>query len=145
MNVFFDTTVLVAASVRGHPHHEQALPALRRVTAGRDKGFISTHSIAEVYATLTRLPVEPRIHPVEAARIVTANVLPHFEAVPVGKKDYLDALDKMQNGGWIGAKIYDALLLCCATRCSADRILTFNLSDFKLLAPTSLHSKICAP
>jgi predicted nucleic acid-binding protein len=31
MKVFFDTSVLVAASVGSHPHHAQALPALRRV------------------------------------------------------------------------------------------------------------------
>ena len=145
MDIFFDTTVLVAASAHSHPHHTQAFPALRRVASGRDKGFISTHSIAEVYAALTRMPVEPRIHPGEAARIVTENILPHFEAVPVTKKDYLEALALMKDGGWSGAKIYDALLLCCAAKCSADRIYTFNLADFKLLAPASLRGKMCAP
>jgi predicted nucleic acid-binding protein len=33
MKVFFDTSVLVAASVGSHPHHAQALPALRRVAS----------------------------------------------------------------------------------------------------------------
>lgn len=145
MDIFFDTTVLVAASVRSHPHHVQAFPALRRVATGRDKGFISTHSIAEVYAALTRVPVEPRIHPADAARIVTHNLLPHFEAVPVSKKDYLEALGVMRDGGWSGAKIHDALLLCCAAKCSANRIYIFNLADFRLLAPAGLRGKICAP
>jgi hypothetical protein len=58
------------------------------VVAGRDRGCISTHSIAEVYVALTRMPVEPRIHPLEAARIVSDNLLPHFETVPIGKSDY---------------------------------------------------------
>lgn len=53
MQVFFDTTVLVAASEQSHPHHAQALPALRRVVAGHDGGFVSAHSIAETYAALT--------------------------------------------------------------------------------------------
>lgn len=145
MDIFFDTTVLVAASSQCHPHHPQAFPALRRVATGRDKGFISTHSIAEVYASLTRLPVEPRIHPMEAARIVTHNLLPHFESVPVSKADYLGALTVMKDGGWSGAKIYDALLIHCAAKCSVDRIYTFNLADFRILAPASLRSKICAP
>ena len=145
MNIFFDTTVLVAASSQGHPHHLQAFPALRRVKAGKDRGFISTHSIAEVYAALTRLPVEPRIHPMEAARIVTDNLLPHFGTVPLGKADYLAALNTVKDGGWSGAKIYDALLLCCAAKCTADRIYTFNLTDFRRLAPDSLRDKICAP
>ncbi|MGA3318069.1 MAG: PIN domain-containing protein [Candidatus Korobacteraceae bacterium] len=145
MDIFFDTTVLVAASSQSHPHHQQAFPALRRVATGRDKGFISTHSIAEVYASLTRLPVEPRIHPMEAARIVTDNLLPHFETVPVSKTDYLGALTVMKDGGWSGAKIYDVLLLGCAAKCSVDRIYTFNLADFRLLAPASLRGKVCAP
>lgn len=145
MDIFFDTTVLVAASEQSHPHYAQARPALLRVASGRDKGFMGSHSIAEVYAALTRLPVRPRIHPVEAARIVTDNIVPHFEIVPLGKKDYLEALNTMASGGWIGAKIYDALLLRCAARCAAERIYTFNLGDFKQLAPAGLQEKICAP
>jgi predicted nucleic acid-binding protein len=145
VQVFFDTDVLVAASERSHPHYAQAWPALRRVTAGKDKGFMSAHSIAEVYAALTRLPVEPRIHPVEAVRIITDNIVPHFEAVPIGKKDYIEALRVVGNGGWSGAKIYDALLVGCAARCSANRIYTFNLADFRLLAPAELLERICTP
>jgi predicted nucleic acid-binding protein len=145
VDVFFDTTVLVAASEQSHPHYPQARPALLRVATGKDKGFIGLHSIAEVYAALTRLPVQPRIHPVEAARIVTENILPHFEVVPIGKRDYLEALNTMASGGWLGAKIYDALLLRCASRCAAERIYTFNLGDFKQLAPAGLRERICAP
>ena len=145
MDIFFDTTVLVAASEQSHPHYTQARPALLRVAAGQDKGFMGQHSIAEMFATLTRLPVQPRIHPVEAARIVTENILPHFELVPLGKEDYLEAMNIMASGGWSGAKIYDALLLRCAARCSVERIYTFNLGDFRQLAPAGLQAKICAP
>jgi predicted nucleic acid-binding protein len=145
VDIFFDTTVLVAASEQSHPHYAQARPALLRVAARQDKGFMGLHSIAEVYAALTHLPVQPRIHPVEAARIITENILPHFEVVSLGKKDYLEALNTMASGGWMGAKIYDALLLRCAARCAAERIYTFNLGDFKKLPPAGLQEKICAP
>jgi len=145
VDIFFDTTVLVAASEQSHPHHTQARSALLRVAAGRDKGFMGQHSIAEVFAALTRLPVQPRIHPVEAARIVTENILPHFEVVSLGKRDYLEAMNTMVSGGWSGAKIYDALLLRCAARCAVERIYTFNLGDFRQLAPAGLQEKICSP
>lgn len=145
MDIFFDTTVLVAASEQSHPHYAQARPALLRVATGRDKGFMGQHSIAEVFAALTRLPVQPRIHPVEAARLVTENILPHFKVVRLGKEDYLEALSTMGSGGWIGAKIYDALLLRCAARCEVERIYTFNLGDFRQLATAGLQDKICAP
>jgi len=61
---------------------------------------LSAHSIAEVYAALTRLSVHPRIHPVEAVLIVTDNILPPFEAAPIGKMDYVEALRVVGNGGW---------------------------------------------
>lgn len=145
MDIFFDTTVLVAGSERSHPHHAQAKPALLRVAAGQDKGFTGLHSLAELFAALTRLPVRPRIHPAEAARIITDNILAHFEVVSLDKEEYREVLNTMASGGWIGAKIYDALLLRCAAKCPVDRIYTFNLGDFRQLAPADLQEKICAP
>ena len=66
------------------------------------------HSIAEVLAALTRLPVQPRIHPAEAACTVAENILPHLEVMPLGKEDYLEAMNIVASGGWSGAKVYDA-------------------------------------
>ena len=145
MQVFFDTSVLVAASESSHPHHAQALPALRRVAKSEDQGFIGVHSIAETYAALTRLPVQPRIHPSEAGRIIRDNILQHFTLVPAGEAEYLQALAAVQDSGWAGAKIYDALLLACAARSGAARIYTFNLGDCRGLAPADLQARICSP
>lgn len=58
MRCFFDTSVLVAASERSHPHDERAWPALQEVARGEREGFMSAHSIAEVSAALTRLPTK---------------------------------------------------------------------------------------
>ncbi len=115
------------------------------MTAGQGKGFMGLHSIAELFAVLTRLPVQPRIHPVEAARIVSENILPHFKLLSIRKEDYLEALNTMAGGGWIGANSYDVLLLSCASRYAVERIYTFNLGDFKQLAPAGIKEKICAP
>ena len=145
MQVFLDTNVLVAASESSHPQHVQALPVLRRVANGQDQGFIGVHSIAETYAALTRLPVQPRIHPSEAGRIIRDNFLRHFTLVPAGEAEYLQALTAVQDAGWPGAKIYDALLLACAARSGAERIYTFNLGDFRGLAPAELQARICSP
>jgi predicted nucleic acid-binding protein len=46
MKIFFDTSVLVAASEQDHPHYRQAWAALRRVSAGSDQGFMSVRSIS---------------------------------------------------------------------------------------------------
>jgi predicted nucleic acid-binding protein len=145
MVLFFDTTVLVASSSRAHPHFAQAAAAVTRVVVGKDQGFLSQHSVAEMYAALTRMPVQPRIHPLEAARMIHENILQHFQTVSIVKEDYLEALTMVSSAGWPGAKIYDALLLVCAEKCPAQRIYTFKLMDFKQLAPSRLHNKICAP
>ena len=145
MNVFFDTSVLVAASVASHPHHARALPVLQRVASGQDKGFVGAHSIAETYAALTRVPVVPRIHPSEADRIVRGNILSTCTVVTADVAQYLEALTAVQERGLPGAKIYDALLLACAALSSAERIYTFNLGDFRELARPDILARIGSP
>ena len=145
MVVFFDTSVLVASASDAHRHFGSASVAVARVATGKDKGWISQHSVAEVYAALTRLPVVPRIHPLEAASIIRANILKNFEVVGIEKKDYLAVVEMVSQSGWPGAKIYDALLLRCAEKCLAQKIYTFNLRDFQQMAPSHLREKICTP
>jgi predicted nucleic acid-binding protein len=145
VDAFFDTTVLVAASERSHPHFELAHPVVKRVVSGQDRGLMCAHSIAETYAALTRMPVQPRLQPVEAMRIVNDNILPHFTAIPLERDDYIRALDVVGGGGFAGPKIYDALLLQCAARCKVKRIYTFNMGDFRRLAPPEFQSLIHAP
>jgi len=145
MDSFFDTTVLVASSSAAHPHFPQASAAVARVLSGKEKGFVSLHSVAETYAALPRLPVVPRIHPLEAVRLIRENVLLKFHTVAAAKDDYLEALALVSNSGWPGAKVYDALLLRCAEKCGAQRVYTFNLRDFRHLAPGPMQHRICAP
>lgn len=145
MKIFLDTSVLVASCVQSHPQYAQAWPVVKRVVAGKDTGFISSHSIAEVYAVLTRLPLQPRIHSSEAARLVQENFLDHFSTVLLAKDDYTEAIKEMAQAGWIGGKIYDALILRCAEKSGADRIYTFNLNDFRQIAPASLRNRVCTP
>jgi predicted nucleic acid-binding protein len=145
MEIFFDTSVLVASCAATHSHYVQAIAAVKRVVTGQDRGFLGMHSIAEMFTALTNMPVQPRIHPTEAARIIANNILAHFKVIPLTEEDYLGAMEIMVNGGWSGAKIYDALLLRGAEKSGAERIYTFNLNDFRSMAPARLQDRICAP
>lgn len=145
MDIFFDTNILVAACAETHIHHSQAAPSVARVVAGQDRGFCGMHSIAEVFSTLTRMPVHPRIHPAEAVRMMAHNILGSFEAIPLTKDDYVAVLETMVSGSWRGAKIYDALFLRCAEKSGAERIYTFNIGDFQQMASPTLRAKISAP
>ncbi len=144
MTAFFDTSVLVAASLRGHPHHVAALAAVSSVIRGEYKGVLAAHSLAEAYAVLTRMPVRPAIHPSEARRILEENFVRHFDAVSLRLEEYREVLRDMADAGWIGGLIYDALLLRCARKKPCERIYTLNVAHFQKLA-SDLSDRICAP
>ena len=46
--------------------------------------------------------------------------------------------------GIVGGVVYDALLLACAEKSECDRIYTYNVADFRRLAPR-LEKIITAP
>jgi len=144
LKVFFDTSVLVAAFVSSHEHHTPARAAVQRVVAGRDDGVVGAHTLAEVYAVLTRLPVVPRIQPAEAARIVEDNVVKHFTVQTLNAAEHLALIRRAPALGIAGGAIYDALLLACAEKAAVSRIYTFNTADFSRLAP-ALSNIVTSP
>jgi predicted nucleic acid-binding protein len=143
--LYFDTTVVVAASVESHPHHPQAFAVLRQASARQHKASISAHGLAEVYSVLTRAPFEPPVYCNEAWQIIERNVLPYFEILSLSSQEYQEVIRECAMRGWAEGRIYDALHLRCAQKRGCDRIYTFNARDFRELAPESLKPKICAP
>jgi predicted nucleic acid-binding protein len=70
MKEFFDTSEIAAAFWRGHSDHE---PSLKLVSAAnKRKSACAAHTLAEVYATMTALPVKDVI-PTEQARLLVVN------------------------------------------------------------------------
>jgi predicted nucleic acid-binding protein len=133
--VYFDTAVLVASSIAGHPHHREALAALESVHGKAAVGFTSGHGLAEMYAVLTRTPFTPAIYPSEAWELISGNILPYFEISSLPGKIYQKTIEDCAKRGWIGGRVYDALHLSCAKEAGCDRIYTFNVKHFQQLAP----------
>lgn len=144
MRVFFDTSTLLAAIVAGHPAHTFALPLLRRVKDKADTGFIATHSLAELYANLTRLPIRPRIAPTLALQLIQHNIIETCQVVSLSSKDYVTLLDQLVGLEISGGAIYDALLLHAAWLANVDQIITLNLRDFRRVYPR-LADKMVSP
>ena len=63
MKVLFDTNIFVAAMIKSHPNYRISLPWIQKVRSKEIIGYISTHSIAELYAVITRLPLPKPINP----------------------------------------------------------------------------------
>lgn len=144
MKAYFDTSVLVAASVADHPQHAQALAALRSVRAKKMEAHISSHGLAEFYAVLTRTPFTPPIYPSEAWQLLTENIFPHFEVVTLSAREYKETIGSCAQKGWPGGRVYDALHICCAQKASCARIYTLNIRHFQQIAP-ELADRISGP
>ncbi len=145
MNIFCDTNVLVAAFLRSHPHHNAARPVLESVKAGRDHGFVATHTLAEAYVVLTRLPGANQVAPTVAWQLISENVVKIFSIVTLTSREYAQTLEKAAADGVEGGRTYDALLLAAAAKSGADRIYTTNVRHFLGLADDKLRGRIMAP
>ena len=145
MKFYFDTSVLVAASVQGHSHYAPAMQALEGMVSQGHHGYMSTHSLAETYAVLTRTPFIPAIYPSEAWQVLEVSILPHLEIVALSAAEYRDLVRQCAAQGQIGGRVYDAIHLRCAEKTSCDRLYTFNVRDFRSLAPEEFRERICAP
>ncbi len=135
MRVLFDTSVLVAAMVTSHPSHPQAAPWLRRAKTGDEEFFVAAHTLAELYAVLTRLPTAPRISPAVALRLVEENVASRATVVALDASEYRRLLGRWAELGVAGGAVYDGLVARVAEKIRAERLLTLNLSHFRRVWP----------
>lgn len=135
MKVLADTSVLVAALVAGHPRHERAFPWLARARRGEAKLVIAAHSLAELYSVLTTLPLRPKITPLAARQLIQQSVEALAEIVDVTPPDYARVLDEAAELSLTGGIIYDALIAAAARKARVDRLLTFNVDDFRRVWP----------
>ncbi len=132
MRTLFDTSVLVAAFEVSHPRHTVCLRWLQQAQTEQIHGLIATHTLAELYSVLTRLPVRPRISPELAQRLISEN-LERFEVIPLTTEDYQMVLAQMVNLNLTGGGIYDALIAQAAVKAEVNTLLTLNPNHFTRL------------
>jgi predicted nucleic acid-binding protein len=145
MKVFIDTNVLVSAVIQQHVDHSRALPVLTRVQSEKDEGCISGHSLAEIYAVLTKLPPPLRHSPEQALLSIEENILKYFEIITLSGAEYAALVREAALAGVHGGTIYDAVLLKCALKSEAEKIFTFNVKHFAGIAPGNITAKILSP
>ncbi len=141
MTAFFDTSVLVAAFFQGHEHHNASLRALRRATT--KTGCCAAHSLAELYATTTRMPTRRQVTG-DQVLLFLQNVREHLALVHLDARQYWEAIEHAASLGICGGTIYDSLILACAVKARARVIYTWNVRDFQRAYP-ALGGRIRAP
>jgi predicted nucleic acid-binding protein len=145
MKVFLDTNVLLAAVLAKHSAHDRAFAILQRVQEGEDEGFVSSHSLAELYASLTKLPPPFRHSPEQALLSIEENILKHFKISSLTGNDYGALIREAALGGIQGGTIYDAVLLKSARKAAVDQIYTLNVKHFEAVAAGNLGLKLLVP
>jgi predicted nucleic acid-binding protein len=131
VKVLFDTSVLVAALIDSHANHTKAFPWLLKVKRGEVEGVVGIHTLAELYAILTSLPVQKKVPSTEVWRLIQDSVLSSFEIIQLTKDDYQFVLESLSQNNIRGGTTYDALIAHAAYKASADKLLTLNQSHFK--------------
>jgi len=103
-----DSSVVVAALVDWHPHHDVAVRALGR------KPRAIAHALIESYSVLTRLPAPHRL----AASLVGELLTHAFVEAPLTLEpaEYRLFLADSAAAGLSGGSIYDALIARTAAR-----------------------------
>jgi predicted nucleic acid-binding protein len=141
VKVFFDTSVLVASFLVSHEHHERSFAILAKTN--RKSACCGAHSLAELYATLTRLPGKFALS-IDQALLSLDSVAERMELVSLDVREYRDAIRTAASAGILGGTIYDALLGQCALKARATRIYTWNISHFRMLGP-EIAGKVQTP
>jgi predicted nucleic acid-binding protein len=138
---FFDSNVLISASISGHVHH--AASHARLALLRRSGGACASHSLAEAYNTLTAYPKGYGIPAADASRILQ-QVSELYTLVSLTSKETLEAIENAALLGLTGGIVYDALLIACARKIDARVIYTNNVKHFRRIAP-DLTSRIHEP
>lgn len=130
MKIMVDTSCWVAAMVEAHPAHERARTMLERFVSNRNNVLVCAHTLAEVYAVLTRLPLKPRIGPDVARSLIRENIENLAKVIPLDSNDYTAVLNNMAESGLTGGVVYDALIMQAAGKSGVERLFTLNETDF---------------
>jgi predicted nucleic acid-binding protein len=139
--IFLDTSVLIATAQVSHARHAPSRELWNQCV--RHSTAISTHTMAEVYNTLTAMPPALRLAPRDAV-LAVETFLQRLTPITLTADEYMETLRRTANLGRSGGMIYDALLLACARKVQAERIYTWNVKHFQTVAP-DLADRIMTP
>jgi predicted nucleic acid-binding protein len=132
MREFFDTSVLVASFWRDHRDHDASL---RRVAAAnKKKSACALHTLAEVYSTMTALPIKELLPP-DQAFVFVEEVRNRLTIVSLNEAEYAETIQQTAERGLVSGRVYDALLLRCAAKVHAEVIYTWNVKHFRAIDP----------
>jgi predicted nucleic acid-binding protein len=138
---FLDTSVLVAAFLTEHNHHAASRSALRQ--CGPETAACAGHTLAEFYATMTRLPAPHSASP-DQTLLFMENIEQHLAIVSFTSEEYRAAIRSAAAAGIAGGTFYDYLIARCALKAEAEIICTWNIKHYQLFG-TEVAARLRMP
>lgn len=132
MKAFLDTSVLVATFYGDHEHHDESIGLFLRFE--KSDACCAVDSLAEVYSALTGMPGKHRVGGDEAL-LFLGSIRERLTLVALNQEEYFATIEAASTSGIAGGSVCDALLGRCALKSGAKSIYTWNLKEFKRLAP----------
>ena len=131
MKVLFDTSTLLSAFLQGEVNHEQSLAWLKRVRNKEVEGAVSTHTLAELYSTLTG---KRRYSAKTALSVIEQEIIGLLEKIDLTANDYHTVLKHFENLNIVGGTIYDGIISYAVKKANVDFLVTANKSHFDRIA-----------
>jgi predicted nucleic acid-binding protein len=129
MKDYWDSSAVIEACNR---------PALR-VRLHRERGLTRTHTLAEVFSTLTGGNLAFRLGADEAAKTV-ANLASDLDFQDLAATDVLKALKEARKKGVRGGRVHDYLHAVAAEKSGARKLLTLDKNDFNDLTTVEIEA-----
>lgn len=142
MKVLFDTSVLIASFLKNHESHTAAFGWLEAAQTRSLQMVVAAHTLAELYATLTRMPHGMNVPSTMLWQLIETDILPHASIRTLPAKGYTRLVKRLAADGFVGGIVYDAVIAEVARLVKADAILTLNTSHFRRIRPDSVNRVI---
>jgi len=133
--IAIDSSVIVAALLGWHEHHQAAARALERALGSGSGVVIPSHSLIESYAVMTRLPAPHRLTPVDALQLLQDNFRT-LRLASLNSRSVWAVVQRLAAVSLGGGITYDAIILEAASDAGATELLTLNERDYLRLEPT---------
>lgn len=132
--IALDTSVVVAALLGAHEHHEAARGAVDDALSCPGGAVLPVPVLFEAYAVLTRLPAPWRLRPDVAERLLYDTFAEHATVVSLPNGEGAMSLVRtLAQGGLVGGVVHDAHVVACARAGGASALATLNRRDFARL------------
>jgi predicted nucleic acid-binding protein len=128
MSAYWDSSAVI----------EACNSAALRMRLHQERGLTRTHTLAEVFSTLTGGNLAFRLDADEAARTV-ANLAADLDFHDLTAAEVLTALKEARKKGVRGGRIHDYLHAVAAQKCGAKKLLTLDKNDFTGLTKAGIE------